>query len=278
MPERLTPLELDFLWEAAGAGELPYPLRPRSHGETMEERAVLRRKVLAELAQRGLADGEGKPEPFVEDWFGVLAVPEVSLDSVQVSAPEAEPRLSTAAAVGTLGVLAVQDQQGISVEKITSDGLAGAIVGLLPSAPRGKEKSITVPLEQLLSGPGVDFLQRRAPSPGGSSAASPWDGGGERGEGKAGADEDRKALARLHAQPRLRGGQLGANARGRSGGRVRMPVLSWFDTETGRYFTQATQGGDGRDWITIAPADAATLRHRLSEMLAGALGSTAASL
>ncbi|ASR38369.1 hypothetical protein BAY61_28960 [Prauserella marina] len=275
MPERLTPLDLDFLWEAVGAGELPYPLRPRSHGETMEERAVLRRKVLAELAQRDLVDGDGRPEPFVEDWFGVLTAPEMSIDSVQVAAPEAEPQLSVAAALGTLGVLIVQDQQGASVEKIVADGLAGAIVGLLPPSPRGKEKSITVPLEQLLSGPGVDFLQRRAPSAGGTSAASPWDGGGEL---RAGADEDRKALARLHAQPRLRGGQLGVNARGRSGGRVRMPVLSWFDTETGRYFTQATQCRDGRDWITIAPADTATLRHRLSEMLAGALDSTAAPL
>jgi hypothetical protein len=35
-------------------------------------------------------------------------------------------------------------------------------------------------------------------------------------------------------------------------------VLSWFDTESGRYFTQASRGRDGRDWITIAPADAAT--------------------
>jgi len=112
-----------------------------------------------------------------------------------------------------------------------------------------------VPLEQLLSGSGVDFLQRRGPADS---------------QGRASTDDDRKALARLHAQPRLRGGQIGANARNRMGGKSRSPVLSWFDTETGRYFTQASRGHDGRDWITIAPADPATLRHRLGEMLANA--------
>ena len=32
--ELLSPLELDFLWETFGAGELPYPLEVRSHGAT----------------------------------------------------------------------------------------------------------------------------------------------------------------------------------------------------------------------------------------------------
>ncbi|PXY31176.1 ESX secretion-associated protein EspG [Prauserella muralis] len=263
MAQRLTPLELDFLWESFGEGELPYPLEARSHGETMEERATLRQRVLAEAAQRGLADSGGRPQPQVEDWFGVLAAPDVSLDSVQISAPDAEPQLAVASALGGQGVLAVQDQQGLYLGDVPVDGLASAIVGLLPGAPRGAEKSITVPLEQLLSGPGVDFMQRRVPAPDG---------------GRASVDEDRKALARLHAQPRLRGGQIGANARSRTGSKTRMPVLSWFDTESGRYFTQATRGRDGRDWITIAPADAPTLRHRLSEMLASAVNSTAAPL
>ena len=30
--ELLAPIEVDFLWESAGLGELPYPLRIRSHG------------------------------------------------------------------------------------------------------------------------------------------------------------------------------------------------------------------------------------------------------
>lgn len=262
--ELLTPLELDFLWEAAGVGELPYPLRVASHGATVDERAFLRRQTLEALVRRGLADGRGRPEPHLEDYFGVLASPDVSLDAVQLIDPAAEPLLAVAGLLGGQGLLAVQDTRGLHLQPCPADGLASAVVSLLPPAPRGTEKSITVPLEQLVGNHGVDFMQRR--------------GNGDA-DGRASADEDRKALAKLHAQPRLRGGQIGANARNRlGGGRTRPPVLSWFDTETGRYFTQASRGRDGRDWITIAPADAATLRHRLGEMLAGASNASTPAL
>lgn len=251
--ELLTPIELDFLWESAGLGELPYPLRVPSHGATVDERALLRRRTLEGLVHRGLADGRGRPEPHLEDHFGVLASPDLSLDAIQLIDPSAEPLLSVAGVLGGQGLLAVQDTRGLHLQPCPVDGLVSAIVSLLPPGPRGTEKSITVPLEQLVGTHGVDFMQRR--------------GNGD--DGRSSTDEDRKALAKLHAQPRLRGGQMGANARNRvNGGRTRPPVLSWFDTETGRYFTQASRGRDGRDWITIAPADAATLRARLSEMLA----------
>ncbi|NIH86770.1 ESX secretion-associated protein EspG [Amycolatopsis granulosa] len=257
--ELLTPLELDFLWESFGAGELPYPLDVRSHGATMDERARLRRETLDRLAARGAADGRGRPAPHVEEFFQVLAAPETSLDSVHITAPDAPPLLAVAAALAGRAVLAVHDQRGFHFQPLPADGLASAIVSLLPAALRGTEKSITVPLEQLVGATGADFLQRR-----------PVAGA------RTGADDDRKALARMQAQPRLRGGQIGANARSRSGARTRPPVLSWFDTGSGRYFTQAGRGQDGRDWITIAPADAATLRHRLGEMLAGAARDTLA--
>ncbi|WP_298177349.1 ESX secretion-associated protein EspG [Saccharomonospora sp.] len=263
MREQLTEVELDFLWESSGLGELPYPLTVRSHGDTLEERAVLRTRVLAGLVQRGLVDESGRLQPHIEDAFGVLAFAERSLDSVLLSAPNAEPRMAVAATAGGHGVLVVQEAGTVWLERVPADGLASAIVGQLPAAPRGKEKSINVPLEQLLVGPGADFMQRRPTTADGNTAR---------------ADEDRKALARLHAQERERGGQIGANARGQAGGKSRSPVLSWFDTETGRYLTQASKGSDGRDWIIIAPADAPTLRHRLAEMLASAAEATTVRL
>ena len=263
MREQLTEVELDFLWESSGLGELPYPITVRSHGDTLEERAVLRTRVLTDLARRGLVDEHGRPQPHFEDMLGVLAFAECSLDSVLLSAPDAEPRMAVAAAMGGQGALIVQEAGTVWLERIPTDGLASAIVGQLPAAPRGKEKSINVPLEELLTGPGGDFIQRRPPPTHGSTAR---------------ADEDRKALARLHVQERKRGGQIGANARGQAGSKSRPPVLSWFDTETGRYLTQASKGPDGRDWIVIAPADAPTLRHRLAEMLASAVEATTVRL
>lgn len=242
----LSSMEFDFLWESVGAGEVPYPLELRSHGATMSERSELRRQALGALANRGVVDQRGVPHPRVSDQFGLLAGASVSVDSVHIPDPGAKAVLAVGGAAGDQALLAVQDTQGLRLRELPADGLASAVTGLFPPAPRGRERSVTLPLDTLVAGAGADFLQRR--------------------NGSA-ADDDRKTLARLHVQPRLRGGQIGVNVRAAAGGRSRSPVLSWFDTESGRYLTQVSRGADGRDWITIAPADAATLRHRIGEML-----------
>ena len=118
--------------------------------------------------------------------------------------------------------------------------LASSIVARLPHCRRGTEQSITVPATELAA--------MEAGRPAGRTAA------------------DRQVLKNLSAQPKLRAGQLAVNTRNPMGGRKRSPVLSWFDTESGRYLTYTTQAS-GTDWITIAPADAPTLRHRLTELL-----------
>jgi ESX secretion-associated protein EspG len=107
-------------------------------------------------------------------------------------------------------------------------------VDLLPPVPRGSEPSISVAAADLPHG--------RSPA-------------------------DRQVLAGLAAQRNHRAGQFAVNARKPMGGRSRSPVLSWFDTDTGRYLTYAKRGADGHEWITIAPADPPTLRHRLGELM-----------
>jgi hypothetical protein len=248
----ITAVEFDFLWELCAAGEVPYPLVRRSHGATMDERAALRTQTLGELARRGIVDPQGKVEPRLAAHFEVLAAAELSVDSVHVDEPGGAAVL---AVVGTLhgrGLLAVQDERGLWLKEVPNEALASTIVSLLPPGERGRERSITMPVEQLMAGAGADFLQRKD---------LPVDG--------AGSDDDRKVLARLHAQERLRGGQIGANVLTEVGSRSRSPVLSWFDTESGRYLTRASAGADGREWITIAPADMATMRQRIAEMIAG---------
>jgi hypothetical protein len=109
----LAPLALDFLWEALGAGEPPYPLEVRSHGATHDERTALRRRVREEpvptagstshisSAQRkpgsadignrlpaegtvagGLLDHAGRLDPSWTAGLGTLAQPDVSIDAV----------------------------------------------------------------------------------------------------------------------------------------------------------------------------------------------------
>ncbi|MCT2582537.1 ESX secretion-associated protein EspG [Actinophytocola gossypii] len=233
---RIGPLALDFLWEALGAGELPYPLEVRSHGATMDERAALRRRVSEDLVSAGLIDHGGRLEPELEDWFGVLAQPDLSIDSVFLPELDAPPVLALAAAGRAGAVLAVQHRQELRLRPIPRDGLVSAIVAMLPGAPRGTEQSISVPAAELAAVP-AGAAQRTSDV------------------------ETRKALATLTAMPNRRGGQIGVNSRTDVRGRRRSPVLSWFDNDSGRYLTQTRDG-----WATFAPADAATLRHRIGEL------------
>ncbi|GAB3588541.1 ESX secretion-associated protein EspG [Amycolatopsis endophytica] len=256
--EFFTPLTFDFLWEAAGIGELPYPLQVRSHGATMDERATLRQRAHDELRARGVRDHYGRLEPQVEDWFRVLSQPSSSVDAVHIPDFRVPPVSILAATDGTLGVVAIQDADGIWIRPTFAEGLASTVVDLLPPGTRGTEASITLPVDEALRIPPT-----RAAVPVGADDPKPR----RRSLSEAPSDP-REAYARLSGQPRLRGGQLAANSRSEVVGRRRSPVLGWFDTASGRYLSLSRPGADGREWVTVSSADAKTLRTRLSEMVA----------
>jgi len=235
----ITPIALDFLWETLDAGEPPYPLEIESHGATMDSRAMLRNRMRDDFVASGLLDRSGHLEPQLEEWLLALANADLSIDSVFLPERGAEPVLALAASGRGSAVLAVQQKDGLRLRAIPKDGLVSAIVGLLPAARRGTETSISMPANELATVGGRG-------------------GGGQR----ASDQETRKALTRLTAMPNLRGGQIAVNSRSDMRGRRRSPVLSWFDNQTGRYLTQSRA-----DWVTIAPADAAALRHRIGEMV-----------
>lgn len=256
MADVLSPLALDFLWEALDAGELPYPLEIRSHGATMDERAALRSQLHEELGAQGLLDRGGYLEPQIEEWLGALARPDVSIDSAFLPELDAEPVRALAAAGRGTTVLAVQTDAGLRLGQIPRSGLISAILELLPPARRGTETSITLPVEEFAAAPAGPGTVLRG-SPGRDVAA------------RASSAESRQALRRLTAMPNVRGGQIAVNSRNAMRGRRRSPVLAWFDNESGRYLSQARVASDGREWVTVAPADAATLGKRISEMMTG---------
>lgn len=236
--ERLiSPIALDFLWEALDGGEPPYPLEVHSHGATMDSRRMMRQRVREDMVANQLLDRAGRVEPQLEDWLLALANAELSVDSVFVPDTDAEPVLALAVMRRGTAVLAVQQKDGLRLRQVPRDGLVSAVVGMLPPARRGVENSISLPANELAA-VGAPANQRASDL------------------------ETRKAYARLTALPNQRGGQIAANSRTDMRGRRRSAVLSWFDNETGRYLTQSRN-----DWVTIAPADAATLRHRIGEMV-----------
>jgi hypothetical protein len=291
VPELINPIELDFLCEALHIGELPYPLEIHSHGATMDDRGVLRRQVHEQLREKGLLDPSGRLEPHLEEWLGVIAAPAQSIDSVFLPELSAPP-VRALAATGRGATIMVQQYPdgGLELRQLDRNGLISAVVDLLPKAPRGTEPSITLPAEEFAAVGAYGSRGRAGGPPEGPSypganrqeamqGASPRPhmefntvgaGAGNRAPapGRASELETRQALTRLTGQQSLRGGQFAANSRGQLSGRRRSPALAWFDNAGGRYLGQINKASDGREWTTVAPADAATLRKRLSEMMA----------
>lgn len=262
MQEFFSPLAFDFLWESAQVGELPYPLLVRSHGATEDERVSLRHRTDAELKARGIRDQRGRLEPPIEDALHLLAFAPLTIDALHIPAFDAPTVGVLAAADDTKGVVAIQDADGIWLRDAPPDGLVSAVVGVLPGNPRGSEASVTLPLDDALRTAPI-----RVP------VSLPSNPGEERGRARRTplsertTADPREAYGRIAGQPRQRGGQLAANSRSQVGAKQRSRVLAWFDTATGRYLSLSRAGTDGREWVTVAPADPATLRTRLGEMV-----------
>ncbi|GAB1514898.1 ESX secretion-associated protein EspG [Actinophytocola sp. KF-1] len=235
MTRFLTPVALDFLWESLDAGELPYPLAARSHGETVDQRSSLRHRTFEALRDQRLMDQQGRLSPEIEDWLTLLARGTHSVDAVL------EGRTALAAGDGHRALLATQTDEGLTLTKIDPTSVVSSVVALLPPCARGAEKSITIPAADL------------------NAMAD--------GRPAGGTPVDRQVLKALSDQPKLRAGQLAVNTRTPMGTRKRSQVVSWFDTPSGRYLTYKRKGQDGTEWVTIAPADPATLRHHLGELL-----------
>lgn len=217
--------------------DLPYPLEAPHPGATAAARAALRQEVEEELRDRDLLAHRGQVAAKLERWLRMLARPEVSVDSAFLPALGTAPVRAVVARSGRSAVLAAQpDDEAVRLRPVPLDQLGAVIVDLLPPASRGTEGSISVPVTNE--------------------------------EGSRTIAEDRQVLARMAASPRERGGQLAANSFSDLRGRRRSAVLSWFDNDTGRYFAQQGQARDGCQWVTIVPADAAALRHRVGEMVA----------
>jgi hypothetical protein len=231
----LDPVALDFVWESLDAGELPYPLAAKSHGETMDQRRTLRNRVYEVLRDQHLMDQQGRLSPQIEDWLTLLTRGTHTVDAVL------EGKSALSAGDGHQALLATQTDQGLTLTKIDPSAVVSSVVALLPPCQRGTEKSITIPSAEL--------ARMAAGRPAGGTAI------------------DRQVLKALSDQPKLRAGQLAVNTRTPMGTRKRSQVVSWFDTPSGRYLTYTRKGQDATDWITIAPADAATLRHHLGELL-----------
>jgi hypothetical protein len=246
-PITLTALEFDVLWEHLDLGDMPLVLKVPSPGRTNAERAALVDRVWQSLEAKGL----GRSVDLDGRLVGLLRL---------VSRPQREldgrlwigrgVRLM-AAADGDAGVLAVQEGNNLTLRTADGLGLPRHVLSVLPPANPGPGHSVTMPSREF------EAAAREATAPKELEAALR-----RRGMRETDAEALRDMIGDI-----LQQGQFGAAARDKWGRRIRTPrVISFFDTEAGRYLQVRRESDAGEAWTTISPVDHRRLLHHLTEL------------
>ncbi|WP_156893717.1 ESX secretion-associated protein EspG [Actinokineospora enzanensis] len=248
-PVSLSALEFDVLWEHLDAGTMPLVVKVPSPGRTYEDRRALEDRVWAGLEERGLGR-KVDLNPEIQHLFSVLARPEREVDA-RTWVGRGVRLLACAA--GDDGVLAMLGEDAITLRRISPAGLAGSAVDALP---------------QWAAGPGQSITLRTADFEAAANSADGTQKGFELAllaRGVRGAD----ATTLTEMISDVRGtGNFGAAARDRLGRRVRANrVVSFFDTDHGRYVQVRRTAPDHTLWTTISPADPRKLVHHVDEVL-----------
>jgi hypothetical protein len=261
----LTAAEFDVVWERLGLGPTPVVLRLESPGRTRAERQQIEAAGWQALRRRGLAGPTGA-HPELARLLRLLARPAVALElrgwwgrsvrAVAAGAPDA-------------GVLAVRQDGSLTVRSCGS--LPSALLHVLPPAGPGPGRAATLPTSVLSAALGA---APGGPAPGPARGTSPLATvGGLRAElvARGVAAADAGLLARMLGGTERRA-QLVALTGDRWGGTTRAGgVLGVLDGPGGRYLLTRSTGEDGVEWTTVAPTDERRLRHRLGELLDGAV-------
>jgi len=249
-PITLSALEFDVLWEHLRLGNLPLVVKVPSPGKTFAERAQLEATAWADLEARGL----GRPVEVNEDiaeLLGVLAKPDREVD---VRAFVGRHVRVLAAAVGDDAAVVELSGETVTLRRASATGLPSAALAALPGAAAGPGQSVTLRTS--------DFEEAAREAGGNRDAfGAALLAKGLRADDAAALAEMIKDVAHM--------GNLGAAARDKLGRRRRAErVVSFFDTEDGRYVQIRRPADDGTLWTTISPADVRKLTHHATELLA----------
>lgn len=245
-PISLSALEFDVVWEHLGLGEQPLILIVPSPGKTDEERAEFVQQAWSTMYGRGLG-GPNSLHPELERLIRLLERPDREVDARLVGGR------AMLATVGAEAVLATIAGNTVTVRSTSATSLAGAITGLLPPAPAGPGRSVSIPT--------TDF--EAAAKQGGADRVAfeqALYGRGIRSDDVANLLEMIKDVTSS--------GNFGCAMRDHLGRRRRGErVVAFFDTEDGRYANVRKPGVDGSLWTTLSPADTRRLTGHVQSML-----------
>ncbi|SDI61994.1 EspG family protein [Actinokineospora alba] len=242
----LSTLEFDVLWESERLPERHVALDVPSPGRTHTERRDLVAAAFAGLEQRGLAEG-GRAVPELADSLSLVAHAPVTVDSWVWTDHEIT---ALSVANGDQGMLAVVDGAEVWLIPARGTAMAEAAVSIAGDVPAGPGRSVSLPTDILTKSDHADPQQMiNALTEHGVSLS------------------DAQMLGSMVTGMTTRG-QFGAERaqRGRRRDRAER-VVSFHDTDAGRYLYLTRPSADGRLWSTITPADNARLATCVRELL-----------
>ncbi|MFC5137652.1 ESX secretion-associated protein EspG [Actinomycetospora rhizophila] len=145
------------LWRRLGFAARPAVLHVLDHGQTYAERDALDAAAWRRLADQGLLDEHGAPDPGLADALGVLARPSLELDVVARDGRRA--RATLAAARGALGLVTRLDDAGLLLETTDPHDLPGALLARLPDVRPAPGVPLALPADALF-GAGLTLDER----------------------------------------------------------------------------------------------------------------------
>lgn len=211
-------------------------------------------RMRAEFDRCGLGGRRGL-HPDFRDSVLALARPHYEFSGFLAS-PEHTLGVVTAA-VGREAVLAVRDDDVVTLRPIRPDALAEVLVAQLPDVPAAHGRSFNIAEADVAPQHTAPRHVRDEDVFGGLSATNRRDGRGD----------DAANLQKVLALERIGAGELHATVRNRAGRpHAAAYPLTYFDTVNGRWMQQITVNRTGERWVVAAPATRDLLITRLYEM------------
>ncbi|PPK67885.1 ESX secretion-associated protein EspG [Actinokineospora auranticolor] len=245
----LSALEFDVLWESERLPLRHVAIDVPSPGTTHTERAELVAEAFAALEQRGLAEN-GRAAPEVADRLSLLAHAQVSVDAWVWTDREVK---ALAVASGDQAGLAVVDNGQVWLIAARATALAEAAVSIAGDAPAGPGRSVSLPTDAL------DAAAKQAGSDPQNLITPLHQDGVPLYEAQTVA----AMLGGMGVRGQFGVERVGRDQRRQRGGRV----VSFHDTNQGRYVYLSRPSNDGRRWSTLAPADNARIAGCVWELL-----------
>jgi len=244
-------LAYDIAWEQAGVGPKHPALATPSPGATLEERDVLARQAMDELATAGLVHRGRVAADLLDTWV-VLARAKREYYGWFTPDGVGEHAVVVAAA-GEDAVIGVTDGAALALTPIRPTALTESLILALPEVAPARHRSISVPrdaFDAVLhgSGDGGPVLVKAVGSTGRH-------------------DADARQLVDLLRRPRRGGGQFFAACRDRLGVRIRSRrCLNYLDTTHGRTLLTEAPEGDGRSWVLAVAGDDRQFADQLARL------------